>query len=101
MGERSYIVVKDSDSKVYLYAHWMTKGECYDLLKKSLERGKNRWTDGPYLTRVIFCDMIRDDIDGLSGFGISSTRDDGVVCYTVDVDEQKVGKISFDDFIKD
>lgn len=100
MGERSYILIKDFQSRVYLYAHWMTKEECYDLLRKSLARSESRWTDGPYLARVIFSDMIRADIDGLTSFGISSVRDDGNVHYTVSVDDQKVNGISFSDFIK-
>lgn len=88
MGDRGNIIVKDGDSEVFLYTHW--KGsDLPDILRSALERGEDRWTDGPYLARIIFCDMLGDD-DGLSGFGISSKYCDGGTDLTVDVDKQTV-----------
>ena len=33
---------------------------------------KQRWDDPHYLARIIFCEMVRDDIGGDLNFGISS-----------------------------
>lgn len=75
MGDRANVVVKDGDSTVWLYTH----NEGSDLpgvLRESLQRGKERWHDGPYLARIIFDDMTRGDQE-LTGFGISSVPGDG------------------------
>ena len=75
MGDRSQVVIHDSGSEVYLYTHWNGK-TLPSLVAGSLFRGKSRWDDAPYLARIIFSDMIRGDIDGLTGYGISSTYQD-------------------------
>jgi len=99
MGDRGNIIVKDGESKVYLYTHW-GGSELKKTLKEALIRGKNRWDDGSYLTRIIFCEMVQDEEMGLTGFGISSVMGDGGTDIVVDVDKQKVNKKSFEDFIK-
>jgi len=77
MGDRANILVRDgSDPGVYLYTH----NEGYRLpaiLQKALKRGEGRWNDDPYLARIIFSEMIRGDIDGTTGFGISAYLTDG------------------------
>lgn len=97
MGDRSNIIIKSGNSKVYLYTHW-GGSELKNVLKKALERGKNRWDDGQYLARIIFCEMIKDDVMGETGFGISSERGDGGSDILVSVDNQEVDGMSFDDF---
>lgn len=32
--------------------------------------------DPPYLARIIFCEMIQDDVLGETGYGIAPTQDD-------------------------
>lgn len=46
-------------------------------LQNALIRGKDRWDDVQYLTRIIFSEMIKDDILGTAGYGISSFCGDG------------------------
>jgi len=58
---------------VYLYQHW----DGYYLpgkVARALERGKSRWNDPPYLARIIFSEMIRDELNELTGYGIYATE---------------------------
>lgn len=77
MGDRANILVKydDDDPGVYLYTHWGGSGLPEDL-QYALGR-KERWTDAPYLTRIIFCAMVRGNESGTTGYGISSCLTDG------------------------
>lgn len=88
MGDRGNIIVKDGESKVFLYTHW-TGYRLFKDVAKSLARAKSRWDDGPYLARVLFQDMIGDDRD-ISGYGISSVEGDGGTDITVDLDDSMV-----------
>lgn len=101
MGDRGNIIVKDGSSEVFLYTHW-TGSDLPEVIRTSLARSEDRWDDGPYLTRVLFCDMIGGDVRGTTGFGISSTYGDGGTDITVNVDEQTVEhdgtKLSFAEF---
>ena len=75
MGDRANVVIKGyGDSRVYLYTHWGG----YNLpavVHRALSR-KQRWDDAPYLARIIFCEMVKNDIDGETGYGISSHIED-------------------------
>lgn len=88
MGDRGNIIVKDGDSTVYLYTHW-SGSDLPETVKSALQRGKDRWTDGQYLARILFCEMIGGD-NSTTGFGISSTFCDGGTDITVNVDDQTV-----------
>lgn len=89
MGDRGNIIVKDANSEVYLYTHW-TGSDLPDVLRAALKRGKSRWNDGPYLARIIFCEMVKGEEMDETGFGISSTLGDGGTNITVNVDGQKI-----------
>lgn len=70
MGDRANVYVKDGNRGVYLYTHWggsELPGVVADALARRL-----RWDDGPYLTRIIFCEMVRGQEDSEYGFGISA-----------------------------
>ncbi|OQA48729.1 MAG: hypothetical protein BWY47_00935 [Bacteroidetes bacterium ADurb.Bin302] len=109
MGDRANICVTETDggeaTKVYLYTHW-DGSELAVKLKNALIRSKDdRWKDGPYLTRVIFCEMVKNDINGTTGYGISGyiTDNEHDILY-VDVDNQVVRtnecSYTFEDYIK-
>lgn len=91
MGDRANVLVKenDADSGVYLYTHWGG----HDLpftLAAALGR-RLRWDDAPYLTRIIFCEMVKGNEQGETGFGISSFCGDGKDrVLVVNVDTQRV-----------
>lgn len=64
---------------------------------------RNRWNDAPYLTRILFEEMIRGHERQETGYGISAQRSDGQL-IKVDVAAQTVtieGRepVSFEDFI--
>jgi hypothetical protein len=75
MGDRSNIVVmQDNNQSVWLYGHWMGE-DAIGIVGEVLSR-KQRWTDAPYLTRMIFEKMIEGSIDKETGFGISTMMQD-------------------------
>ena len=102
MGDRGQIFVKDVG--VYLYTHW-SGYELRQILKKSLERGKDRWDDPEYLSRIIFDDMINGD-KGETGYGIGNTlhTDLDNPLITVDCGNEMVIRdgesTSFEDYTK-
>lgn len=104
MGERANIVVKSNREQVCLYSHWGGE-ELRNVLKRAMIRGRSRWNDSSYLTRIIFCEMVKGDIEGLTGFGIQQRVGDfNYPTITVDVDEQTVrvgryGPSSFEEFV--
>ena len=71
MGDRANVVVLDEHAPVFLYTHWGGEDLPTDLAN-ALARGKDRWDDGPYLTRIIFCEMVKGQEGETTGFGIST-----------------------------
>jgi len=105
MGDRGNIeMIYESGEKIYFYSHW-GGSDLTDVLRKALERGKDRWGDEPYLARIIFCEMIQDDVMDLTGYGISPYICDSehpiisVCCSNLTI-EIEGKKWSFEDFIK-
>lgn len=107
MGCRGNVKVKsDGREPVYLYSHW-DAFELPKVVQRALRR-KQRWNDEPYLARIIFSEMIKDNVDSSTGFGISAYPTDGTNRIVhVDVSNQKVildGKdyveLDFDEFIQ-
>lgn len=90
MGARTQVKVTGHHHPVYLYAHWgaglQTLGDVQQALKMQA-----RWDDPEYLVRIIFCQMVQDDIEGTTGFGIStSMHGDLEELIIVDTSKQKV-----------
>jgi hypothetical protein len=80
---------KDEESPVVLYTHWGA-GEMLSDLKEVLSR-KKRWSDPAYLSRMIFSKMIKDDINGETGYGIMTNNvNDAEEEIVVDCDRQEV-----------
>jgi hypothetical protein len=78
MGDRANILIKErtTDSGIYLYTHWRGT-ELPKTLQRAL-RKKWRWDDPPYLTRIIFSEMIDGEEKEETGFGISTRETDGM-----------------------
>ena len=88
MGDRANVKIVYGESTVYLYTH-NDGTELPVILQDALRRGIDRLDDGPYLARIIFSEMIKDDISGLTGFGISSVIGDGEDrVITINLDDQ-------------
>lgn len=75
MGDRANICIKDGSKEIYLYTHW-SGTKLPATLQRALARGQ-RWDDDAYLTRIIFCEMVKGQEDGETGYGISATLGDG------------------------
>lgn len=84
MGDRANIKVlnqwrgegEETVAAVWLYTHW-NGTELATTLQDALKE-EERWGDGSYLTRIIFCKMIEGSDPGeTTGFGISAEMGDG------------------------
>lgn len=93
MGDRANVFVKEhgSEEGVYLYTHW--SGHVLpETVLAALVRGEDRWNDGPYLARIVFCEMVKGAEMELPGYGISATCGDGdnrIIC--LDPDDERIG----------
>jgi hypothetical protein len=86
-------------SEIYFYTHWGAEG-LEDTLRAALIRGKERWDDESYLARIIFSEMVREDVDGTTGYGIAPyERDDEFPTITVDMLKKSVDGVPFETFI--
>ena len=80
---------KDEEAPVVLYTHWGAHEMLSDL--KAVLSRRQRWGDASYLSRMIFSKMIRNDIEGETGYGIMTNN----VCdaeeeIIVDCDRQEI-----------
>lgn len=98
MGERNNIFLVNDG--IYFYSHWDTVGKLKRILQKALIRGQDRWKDPSYLNKIIFSEMIKDEVEGLTGYGLSSEMGDGQVVLHVDIEKQEVDGVAFSKFIK-
>jgi hypothetical protein len=89
MSNKANVIIIDGPERVCLYTHW-GRDQLPSQLRAALVRGKNRWTDAPYLARIIFCEMIQKDVLGELGYGISSIPDYDEDSITVDCSSQTV-----------
>ncbi len=91
VGDRGNIVVDG----VWFYTHWGGADMPKDL-KNALERGRDRWDDGPYLARIIFCEMLGDakELKETTSYGISlGICDNEHDILVVDTKEQKIKQV--------
>lgn len=78
MGNRAQVQIhyaREDRTPVVLYTRW-SGTELPAAVRTALKRGKNRWDDSAYLARIVFCDMVRGDEDGETGFGIAAHPED-------------------------
>lgn len=73
MGDRSNIkITYPSGESIYFYGHWMGARNI-EIARDVLSTSGDRAGDPEYLARMVFSRMVRDDIDGSTGYGISPT----------------------------
>lgn len=96
MGDRGNIVIKQrkpKDTFLYFYTHW-SGSDIGQTVQDALKRGKERWDDEQYLARIIFCELIKDDINGTDGYGISTYMGDNEHDFLViDAEKQTVSRV--------
>lgn len=97
MGDRANVCIvqhprgNKPDGLVYLYTHWGGY-ELPQTVANALIRGKGRWDDESYLARIIFSEMIKDDVLDETGFGISTYQvDNEHPIIVVDCESKTVG----------
>lgn len=71
MGDRAQVKVVLENKSIYLYTHW-DGSELENIVISALKRGSDRLDDPEYLARIIFSEMIKDDIMGSTGYGIGN-----------------------------
>lgn len=104
MGDRANIIVQQEDNgRIYLYTHWLGY-RIREILAAALHRGRDRWDDAPYLTRIIFSEMLDgSELKSNTGFGISTTHCEPGNDLWVDTNNQTVTynnhEYSYDEFI--
>ena len=80
---------KSEERPVVLYTHWGAYEMIFDVI--NVLKKKERWNDPAYLSRMIFCEMIKDDVSGATGFGIMTDNAlDTEHEVVVDIDRQEV-----------
>src|SRR3990167_4589370 len=100
MGDRGNVVFKYTDgNKVYFYTHW-SGSSLKQTVQDALKRGKERWDDESYLARIVFSEMIKDDVMDLTGYGIAPYEMDMGELVEVDTKLKTVNGISFESFIE-
>jgi len=105
MGDRANIeMVYESGEKIYFYTHW-SGSELPEILQNALKRGKGRWDDEAYLARIIFSEMIQNEVLSETGYGIAPYICDNehpiisVKCSNKTVTIEGVGSCTFEQFV--
>jgi hypothetical protein len=109
MGDRGNIFVTanedtlEAETGIYLYTHW-GGSRLKETLKRALSRHQ-RWDDEAYLTRIIFCEMVKGHESAETGFGISleiQDNDNEIVSVLTELQMVKIGgsSWSFKNFIE-
>jgi hypothetical protein len=80
MGDRANVAivqhgVTGEAGAIFLYTHWEGTNLPF-LVQAALARGKERWDQEAYLARIIFAEMIQDDLFDDAGFGIALSPPD-------------------------
>ncbi len=101
MGDRGNVVMKyENGGKIYFYTHW-SGSRLKEIVKYALIRGKDKWNDEQYLARIVFCEMIKDDVLDTTGFGISPYIGDGAETVIIDLKKMTANGKSFENYIKE
>lgn len=88
-----------ADSGIWLYGHW-SGANLPKSVQEALRIGRGRWQDDSYLTRIIFCQMLKrcygkeplEAFDDTASFGIGvCMQDNEYPIIVVDVLSQRIG----------
>jgi hypothetical protein len=71
MGDRGNLgIIQPSDDVLFIYTHW-TGSTLLNDLAQALAVAHPRWTETDYATRIIVSQIIGEQWDTTSGFGLS------------------------------
>ena len=71
MGARTNFELKDEQGSVWLYSHWGGDTKANDLAN-ALAKAQPRWGDTSYAMRIVVSQLIGDNWDSETGYGLSS-----------------------------
>jgi hypothetical protein len=101
MGDRSVIGIRTSgESTLYLYSHWGGAEQGQDLAS-ALLAAQPRWGDDWYATRIVVSQIIGNQWDKETGYGLSVgefPHPDYDYIYEVDWDTKMVHKVYLDEY---
>lgn len=108
MGDRIvYTIRQDKDLSLNLYSHWGGYDR-FVTLANALHAAKPRWNDTSYAARIIVSQIVGDQWESETGFGLWASTEHGmyggdhpdIVINLVDKTvEDETGIHSFDSFI--
>ena len=104
MGTRAQVKIEQYGNRapVYLYQHY-DGYNLPDTVRKALKKGRGSWNDECYLARIIFCEMVKDDIAGTTGYGIDTEEHGDIEVLVEILQGQKVRigseEYTFEEFI--
>jgi hypothetical protein len=120
MGDRGNIYFVDQHRGkerlgMYMYSHW-GGAVIPSVVEAALRRGRERWGDSQYLARIVFCELIKDDLMETTGYGLSTRIGDNehAIVRVDDVDQtvavcepgteqgssKPIGSWSYEEFLK-
>lgn len=77
MGDRIvYSIKQDQDLSINLYSHWGGYDR-FTTLATALKAAEPRWNDSSYATRIITSQIIGDQWNEETGFGLFAATGDG------------------------
>ena len=106
MGARTNFEMKDAKGSVWLYSHWGGDTKFVDLAN-ALRQAQPRWHDETYAMRIVVSQLIGNEWDSETGFGLSSYEagEENYTPITVDFHNRNVvvnGEVqSFEDYVLD
>ena len=72
MGDRAtFVFEQENGDHIYLYGHWAGY-EMMDTLATAIEAARPRWTDETYATRIAISNIIGNEWNEETGWGIST-----------------------------
>lgn len=87
------------DFPIYFYTHWNAE-LLPQIIKDALIRGQERWNDESYLARIIFSEMIKDEVLELTGYGIAPYPvDEQFPTITINLEHQTVDNVPYYKYI--
>lgn len=91
----------DQRADIFFYTHW-GGSELPRTVAEALKRGTGRWDDEAYLARIIFSEMVKDEVLQETGYGIAPYQPDNEHSIVeVDARLKTVNGVPFDQFITD
>jgi len=101
MGDRSNVELTYHNGKqIYFYTHWCGT-DLPVIVANALDRGRGRWTDESYLARIIFSEMIKDEVMSDTSYGIAPyvmEEEHETIC--IDLDDKTVNGKTYEQWIE-